>query len=75
MAMELQAFVDSPFSFRVKQTSNGMMVTNMKIAAEGMDEEGVGDRLRDVQAGRQRSGASVEADEDTEQSHPLRESA
>ena len=37
IAAELQKFVDSPFSFRTKTTSAGVMVSNLKFAAEGMD--------------------------------------
>lgn len=36
---ELQKLVDCPFSFRVKLTSAGIMVSNIKIAAEGMGKE------------------------------------
>ena len=35
MAAELQSLVDCPFSFRVKQTSSGIMVSSPKVAAEG----------------------------------------
>jgi hypothetical protein len=38
---ELQKFVDSPFSFRTKSTSAGIMVSNLKLAAEGMDRSDV----------------------------------
>ena len=34
IAAELQKFVDSPFSFRVKSTSAGMMVSGLKVAVE-----------------------------------------
>ena len=37
MAAELQKFVDCPFSFRTKSTSAGVMVSNLKFAAAGMD--------------------------------------
>ena len=53
---ELQKFVDSPFSFRTKTTSAGVMVSNLKFAAEGMDRT-ARTRLRHVQAGTQREGA------------------
>jgi hypothetical protein len=33
---ELQKFVDCPFSFRVKSTAAGMMVSNLKLAVEGV---------------------------------------
>jgi hypothetical protein len=39
MAAELQKLVDCPFSFRTKTTSAGVMVSNLKIAAEGMDKQ------------------------------------
>jgi hypothetical protein len=39
MAAELQKFVDSPFSFRTKTTSAGVMVSNLKFAAAGLDME------------------------------------
>ena len=35
MAAELQSLVDCPFSFRVKQTSSGIMVSSPRVAAEG----------------------------------------
>ncbi len=38
LPLMLQGFVDAPFSFRIKNTSAGVMVTNLKIAGlEGMD--------------------------------------
>lgn len=41
MAAELQSIVDCPFSFRIKQTSSGIMVSNLKVAVEGMDKKSV----------------------------------
>jgi len=36
---ELQKLVDCPFSFRARRTSAGVMVSNFKIAAEGVGKE------------------------------------
>ena len=39
MAAELQGLVDAPFAFRFKQTSGGLMVTNLRVAGEGMSKQ------------------------------------
>jgi hypothetical protein len=37
--VEMQKLVDCPFSFRVKSTSVGVMVSNLKVAADGMNSK------------------------------------
>ena len=64
MAAELQEVVDCPFSFRIKQTSAGVMVSKLKVAApKEMGEEVFALGLRHVQARRRRQGARAKDSE------------
>ena len=39
ISAELQATVDCPFAFRIRRTSSGVMVSNLKLAGEAIDKE------------------------------------
>ena len=39
ISAELQATVDCPFAFRIRRTSSGVIVSNLKLAGEAIDKE------------------------------------